>query len=70
MIELLRTNDVVLLSALEVELTVNHIDTVILDDCSSTAFGGLGMVARRLMVHADQEQDARRIYADFIKVHG
>ncbi|GAB3125352.1 putative signal transducing protein [Novispirillum itersonii] len=70
MIEILRTNDVVLLSALEVELTVNHIDTVILDGCSSAAFGGIGMVARRLMVPADQEQEARRVYSDFMKVHG
>lgn len=70
MIEILRTNDVVLLSALEVELTVNRIDTVILDDCSSTALGCTGMIARRLMVHADQEEQARRVCRDFMTVHG
>lgn len=70
MIEILRTNDVVLLSALEVELTVNHIDTVILDDCASAVLGCLGAVPRRLMVHADQEDDAKRVYRDFMKTHG
>jgi len=48
--ELLRTNDVVLLSFLETRLREAGIDPVIFDTNASIVEGSLGVLPRRLMV--------------------
>lgn len=67
--ELLRTNDVVLISALKAELKANGIDAVELDAYTSIAEGSLGVLPRRLMVAGDDIHRARRIRDDFRAAH-
>lgn len=67
--ELLRTNDVVLISALGAELRAHGIEPLELDAFTSVAEGSLGILPRRLMVAAEDAARARRILADFRAAH-
>ena len=59
--ELLRTNDVVLLSWLEALLTDAGIHAQVLDTHMSILEGSVGALPRRLVVHDDDAATARHI---------
>lgn len=62
--ELLRTNDVVLLSWLEALLADAGIDAQVLDMHMSILEGSVGALPRRLVVHDDDAAEARNIMDD------
>lgn len=64
MIELIRTNDAVLLSFAESLMKDAGIHCLIADQGMSILEGSLGMLPRRLLVDADREDEARRILRD------
>lgn len=64
MIELLRTNDAVLLSWLGALLKDAGIEAVVLDAHTSVLEGSIGAIPRRLMVAAGDEAQARRLLRD------
>ncbi|MCV3735438.1 DUF2007 domain-containing protein (plasmid) [Rhizobium sp. TRM96647] len=64
MIELIRTNDAVLLSFAESLMKDAGIHCLIADQGMSILEGSLGMLPRRLLVEADREDDARKILSD------
>ena len=62
--ELLRTNDVVLLSWLEALLADAGIDVQVLDMHMSILEGSVGARPRRVVVHDDDAAEARHIMDD------
>ncbi len=62
--ELLRTNDIVLLSYAKSVLEDHGIENVVLDAHMSIVEGSLGVLPRRLMVADEQAPRARGILAD------
>jgi len=64
MVELLRSNDVVLLSFVRALLEAESIPVVELDQHASVMDGSVAMVQRRLMVDDEDEQAARRLLKD------
>ena len=64
MIELLRTNDTVLLSFIDALLKGEEIGCVILDQHTSVLEGSIGAIPRRLMVADADALHARRHLAD------
>ncbi|MGX5721348.1 putative signal transducing protein [Shinella zoogloeoides] len=64
MIELIRTNDAVLLSFAESLMKEVGIHCLIADQGMSILEGSLGMLPRRFLVEADREDEARRILTD------
>lgn len=61
--ELLRTNDVVLLSFAKSMLEDHGIEPIVLDSYTSVVEGSLGVLPRRLMVIDDDEFQARNLLA-------
>lgn len=61
MIELVRTNDAVLLNALEALLAAAGIDSYLLDQHTSALEGSIGALPRRLMIHAEDLVEARAL---------
>jgi hypothetical protein len=59
MIELLRTNDLVLISAVEAILAEHGIDVLVADQFTSAVEGSLGFLPRRVLVHGDDVAEAR-----------
>jgi hypothetical protein len=59
--ELLRTNDIVLISYIEAMLTGGGIAYHVLDTNMSVLDGSVGILPRRIMVDSDQIIQARRI---------
>ena len=59
--ELVRTNDLVLISAIEAFLTSANIQHVVLDQNMSVLEGSLGMLPRRILVDEDQADRARKL---------
>ncbi|MBX9710004.1 MAG: DUF2007 domain-containing protein [Xanthobacteraceae bacterium] len=59
--ELLRTNDIVLVSAVGALLDGAKIDHVLLDNNMSIVEGSLGIIPRRILVHDDDDAAARRL---------
>jgi hypothetical protein len=59
MIELLRTNDLVLISAVEAILSDNGIDVFVADQFMSAVEGSLGFLPRRILVSSDDAASAR-----------
>lgn len=59
MIELLRTNDLVLISAVEAILSENGIEVFVADQFMSATEGSLGFLPRRVLVHPDDAASAR-----------
>ncbi|WP_417209243.1 DUF2007 domain-containing protein [Antarctobacter sp.] len=59
--ELLRTNDITLIPLVTTLLNGEGIDSFELDVNMSVLEGSIGILPRRLMVRADQIDDARRI---------
>ncbi|MCD0420024.1 MAG: DUF2007 domain-containing protein [Rhodopseudomonas sp.] len=62
--ELLRTNDAVLLSAVGALLDGAEIDHLVLDQNMSILEGSLGVIPRRILVHDDDLNAARRLLTD------
>jgi Putative prokaryotic signal transducing protein len=61
MVELLRTNDLVLISAIEAVLAERGIGIFVADQFMSVMEGSVGFLPRRILIHADDAASARRI---------
>lgn len=61
MIELLRTNDSVLLSFADALLNEAGIEHTVVDQNMSIAEGSIGILPRRMLVPRDRHESARRI---------
>lgn len=64
MIELIRTNDLVLISFVEALLKDAGIAHFVADSNMSTVEGTLGILQRRVMVDRSEEAQARQLLAD------
>lgn len=64
MIELVRTNDPVVISFIEALLRDAGIGHFVADQNMSIAEGSVGILAKRVMVDADRADEARRLLAD------
>lgn len=64
MIEILRTNDIVLISVVESLLAEAKIACFVADQYMSVIEGSSGFLARRIMVERDAEGRARRLLTD------
>jgi hypothetical protein len=62
--ELVRTNDIVLVSAIGALLDGANIHHLVLDQNMSVVEGSLGMLPRRILVHEDDNREARQILSD------
>jgi hypothetical protein len=62
--ELIRTNDAVLISAIEALLGAAHIAHVVVDRNMSVLEGSIGIIPRRILVGEDQLGAARRLLTD------
>lgn len=62
--ELLRTNDIVLVSAVGALLDGANIHHLVLDNNMSIVEGSLGVIPRRVLVHEDDNAVARRLLMD------
>ena len=62
--ELVRTNDAVVISAIEALLKAAHIAHMIVDQNMSVLEGSIGIFPRRILVGEDQLPAARRLLAD------
>ncbi|MDE1159576.1 MAG: DUF2007 domain-containing protein [Neorhizobium sp.] len=64
MLEIIRTNDLVLLSVAESLMRDAGIHFMVADQSMSVLEGSLGLLQRRFMVENDRSQEARRILTD------
>lgn len=64
MVELLRTNDLVLISALEAILQAEDVDFFVADQHMSALEGSLGFLPRRILVPEDELARVRRILVE------
>ena len=64
MIELLRTNDAVIISFAQSLLRDAGIESLLADQYMSVLDGSLGILPRRVLVAAEDEAQARRILVD------
>jgi hypothetical protein len=64
MIELLRTNDLVLISAVEAVLSDSGIEIFVADQFMSAVEGSLGFLPRRVLVHSEDAKRARTALLD------
>jgi hypothetical protein len=62
--ELLRTNDMVLISFVEALLSDARIEHLVLDQNMSVMEGSIGVLPRRVLVDQDRIEDARRLLSD------
>jgi hypothetical protein len=62
--ELVRTNDVVLVSAIEALLNGADIHHLVLDQNMSVLDGSVGAIPRRILVHEDDNRQARQLLTD------
>lgn len=62
--ELVRTNDVVLVSAIEALLNGADIHHLVLDQNMSVLDGSIGAIPRRILVHEDDNRQARQLLTD------
>ena len=62
--ELLRTNDVVLVSAVGALLDGANIHHLVLDQNMSILEGSVGVIPRRILVHEDDAAQARQVLTD------
>jgi len=62
--EIMRTNDVVLVSAVGALLDGANIHHLVLDQNMSVIEGSLGVIPRRILVHEDDNRQARRVLTD------
>ncbi len=64
MIEILRANDLVLISLIETILGESGVDFFVADQNMSVLEGSLGFLPRRILVRADEAAWARRILTE------
>jgi Putative prokaryotic signal transducing protein len=62
--ELVRTNDIVLVSAVGALLDGANIHHLVLDQNMSIIEGSLGVLPRRILVHEDDNRQARQLLSD------
>ena len=62
--ELVRTNDIVLVSAVGALLDGANIHHLVLDQNMSVIEGSLGILPRRILVHEDDNHAARRLLSE------
>jgi hypothetical protein len=62
--ELVRTNDIVLVSAIGALLDGANIHHLVLDQNMSIIEGSLGILPRRILVHEEDNQAARQILTE------
>jgi hypothetical protein len=62
--EIMRTNDVVLVSAVGALLDGANIHHLVLDQNMSVIEGSLGVLPRRILVHEDDNLQARQVLTD------
>jgi NADH:ubiquinone oxidoreductase subunit K len=62
--EIVRTNDAVLISAVEALLRAANIEHVVFDQNMSVLEGSIGMLPRRVMVADDQVGAARKLLVE------
>jgi hypothetical protein len=62
--ELVRTNDAVLITAIEALLKSAQIEHMVVDRNMSVLEGSIGIFPRRILVEEDQEQAARRLLSE------
>jgi Putative prokaryotic signal transducing protein len=62
--ELVRTNDIVLVSAIGALLDGANIHHLVLDQNMSIIEGSLGILPRRILVHDDDAGEARRLLSE------
>lgn len=62
--ELVRTNDIVLVSAIGALLDGANIEHLVADQNMSIIEGSLGILPRRILVHDDDVAAARQVLAD------
>lgn len=62
--ELVRTNDAVLISAIEALLKAARIGHVVVDQNMSVLEGSIGIFPRRILVDADEAAAARRLLTE------
>lgn len=62
--ELVRTNDIVLVSAIGALLDGAHIHHLVLDQNMSVIEGSLGVLPRRILVHEEDHREAREVLTD------
>ena len=64
MIELVRTNDLVLISVIETLLTQARVAFFVADQHMSAVEGSLGFLPRRIMIDSNERERARRLLSD------
>jgi hypothetical protein len=64
MVEILRTNDLVLISAIEALLQAERIRFFVADQHMSAVEGSLGFLPRRILVDEDSAPRARRLLSE------
>jgi Putative prokaryotic signal transducing protein len=64
LIEILRTNDLVLISAVEALLRSADVGFFVFDQHMAAVEGSLGFLPRRILVEKSQETRARRLLVD------
>ncbi|MCW5751433.1 MAG: DUF2007 domain-containing protein [Alphaproteobacteria bacterium] len=64
MVELLRSNDPVLISYVEALLGEAGIGAILLDQHTSVLEGSIGAIQRRIMVGDDDRERARRVLSE------
>ena len=62
--EIVRTNDIVLISAIEALLNGANIRHMVLDQNMSVLEGSIGLLPRRILVDDEQVERARRLLTD------
>ncbi|MEM1049782.1 MAG: DUF2007 domain-containing protein [Pseudomonadota bacterium] len=62
--ELLKTNDMVLISFVEALLSEGNIDHLVLDQNMSVVEGSIGVIPRRILVDRDAMPRARQLLQD------
>lgn len=67
--ELIRTNDLVLISYLEHRLREHAIEPLVFDGHMSLVEGSLGVLPRRIMVTQDDAVAAQRILDEALALH-
>ncbi len=70
MVELIRTNDPVLLSWLTAALRGENIEAVVLDTHTSVMEGSISAIPRRIMVRDRDLRRARRVLAEADRIGG
>ncbi len=64
MVEILRTNDLVLISVIESLLRAEGVAFLVADQHMAAVEGSLGFLPRRILVDAREERRARRLLAE------